>query len=52
MYLEATCDVYLLVRPSVGRGLKARRCILRKFCVVYLTVRSSVGRGLSLEDVS
>ena len=52
MYLEETCVVYLIVRPSVGRGLKTRRCILRKACVVYLIVRPSVGRGLRLEDVS
>ena len=35
MYLEETCVVYLIVRPSVGvhkafGGVKTRRCILRK----------------------
>ena len=44
--------VYLIVRPSVGRGFKTRRCLLRKTCIVCLVVRPSVGRGLRLEDVS
>ena len=30
MYFEQTCVVYLIVRPSVGRGLKTRRCISRQ----------------------
>ena len=36
MYFEQTCVVYLVVRPSLGRGedskmyLEARRCILSK----------------------
>ena len=36
MYFEQTCVVYLIVRPSVGRGedskmyLEARRCMLSK----------------------
>ena len=37
MHFEQTCVVYLIVRPSVGRGLRledyleARKCILSKF---------------------
>ena len=27
MDFEQTCVVYLIVRPSVGRGLRLRRCI-------------------------
>ena len=36
MYFEQSCVVYLMVRPSAGRGedskmyLEARRCILSK----------------------
>ena len=30
MYFEQTCAVYLIVRPSVGRGLRLRRCISRQ----------------------
>ena len=64
MYLEArrcilskTCDVYLIVRPSVGRGLRledvsrGKKMYFEQTCVVYLIVRPSVGRGLRL-DVS
>ena len=38
MYFEQTCAVYLIVRPSVGRGedskmyLEARRCMLSNLC--------------------
>ena len=38
MYFEQTCVVYLIVRPSVGRGLRLEdvsrgtRCILSKRC--------------------
>ena len=63
MYLEArdffeqACDVYLIVRRSVGRGLKledasrGKKIYFAQACVVYLIVRPSVGRGLRLEDV-
>ena len=27
MYVEQTCVVYLIVRPSVGSRFKTRRCI-------------------------
>ena len=50
---EQACVVYLIVRPSVGRGLALEdvsRC--SKTCAIYLIVRPSVGRGLRLEDVS
>ena len=58
MDFEQTCVVYLIVRPSVGRGLgledvsRGNKMYFEQACVVYLTVRPSVGRGLRLEDVS
>ena len=65
MYLEARrcilskiCDVYLIVRPSVDRGLRledvsrGKKMYFEQTCVVYVIVRPSVGRGLRLEDVS
>ena len=57
MYVQ-TCVVYLIVRPSVGRGLRledvsrGKMMYFEQTCVVYLIVRPSVGRGLRLEDVS
>ena len=50
MYFEQTC-VYLIVRPSVGRGLgledvsRGKKVYFEQTCVVYLIVRPSVGRG-------
>ena len=58
MIFEQTCVVYLIVRLSVGRGLRLedvcrnKKMHLEQFCAVYLIVRPSVGRGLRLEDVS
>ena len=58
MDFEQTCVVYLIVRPSVGRGLRledvsrGKKMYVEQTCVVYLIVRPSVGRGLRLEDVS
>ena len=54
MSFEQTCVVYLIVRPSVGRGLRLRgkKMYVQQTGVVYLIVRPSVGRGLRLEDVS
>ena len=58
MYFEQTCVVYLIVRPSVGRGLRledvarGNKMHFEQTCVVYLIVRLSVGRGLRLDDVS
>ena len=62
MYLEArrcifekTCVVYLIVRPSVGRGLiledvaRGKRMYFEQTCDVYLIVRPSVSRELRLE---
>ena len=51
MYLEETCVVYLIVRPSVGRGLRLED-VSSGNLVVYLILRPSVGRGLRLDDVS
>ena len=57
MYVEQTCAVYLIVRRSVGRGLRledasrGKKIYFAQACVVYLIVRPSVGRGLRLEDV-
>ena len=51
MYLEETCDVYLIVRPSVGRGLRLEDVSWGNLCF-YLLLRPSVGRGLRLDDVS
>ena len=36
MYFEQTCVVYLIIRPSAGRGLRleARRCILSNFVLL------------------
>ena len=48
MYFEKTCDVYLIVRPSVGRGLRledvsrGKKTYFEQTCV-YLIVRPSVG---------
>ena len=50
--------VYLIVSPSVGRGLRledvsrGKKMHFEQTCVVYSIVRTSVGRGLRLEDVS
>ena len=65
MYLEArrcifeqTCVVYLIVRPSMGQGLRledvsrGKMMYFEQSCVAYLMVRPSAGRGLRLEDVS
>ena len=49
MYFEQTCVVYLIVRPSVGRGLRledvsrGKKMYFEQTCVVYLIVRPSVG---------
>ena len=57
MYFEQTCVVYLMVRTSVGRGLRledasrGKKMYFEQTCVFYLIVRPSVGRGLGLEDV-
>ena len=58
MLFEQTCVVYLIVRPSVGRGLRledvsrGKKMYVEQTWVVYLIVWPSVGRGLRLEDVS
>ena len=58
MYFEQACFVYLIVGPSVGRGLRledvsrGKKMYSEQTCVVYFIVRPSVGRGLRLEDVS
>ena len=50
--------MYLVVRPSVGRGLRledisrGKKVYFEQTCVVYSIVRPSVGRGLRLEGVS
>ena len=57
MYFEQTCVVYLIVRPSVDRGLRledvarGKKIYFEQTCDFYLIVRPSVGRGLRLEDV-
>ena len=49
MDFEQTCNVYLIVRPSVGRGLRledvsrVKQMFFEQTCVVYLIVRPSVG---------
>ena len=54
MYVEQTCVVYLIVRPSVGRGLRledvnrGKTVNFEQTCVFYLIVRPSVGPGLRL----
>ena len=41
MYFEQTCAVYLIVRPSVGRGLRledvsrVKKMYFEQTCVVY-----------------
>ena len=59
MDFEQTCVVYLIVRPSAGRGLRpsggrglrledvsrGKKMDFEQTCVVYLIVRPSVGRG-------
>ena len=51
MYFQQTCDVFLIVRPSLGRGLRlegvarGKKMYFEQTCVVYLIVRPSVGRG-------
>ena len=58
MHFEQFCAVYLIVRPSVGRGLRledisrGKKMYFEQICVVYLIVRPSVGRGLRLENIS
>ena len=58
MYVEQTCAVYSILRPSMGRGLRledvsrGKKMYFEQTCAVYLIVRPSVGRGLRLEDVS
>ena len=58
MYFEQICDVYLIVRHSVGRGLaledvaRSKKMNFEQACDVYSIVRPSVGRGLRLEDVA
>ena len=47
MYVEQTCVVYLIARPSVGRGLRlevedvsrGKKMDYEQTCVVYLIVR-------------
>ena len=51
LYLEETCVVYFIERPSVMSRDKTRRCILPRKLVFYLIERPSVGPGLRLEDV-
>ena len=57
MYVEQTCAVYSILRPSMGRGLRledvfrGKKMHFEQTCVVYLIVRPSVGRGLRLEDI-
>ena len=52
MYVEQTCVDYLIVRSSVGRGLRledasrAKKMDFEQTCVVYLIVKPSAGRGL------
>ena len=51
MYFEQTCVVYLIVRPSVGRGLdsedasRVKKMFFEQTCVVYLIVRPSWVEG-------
>ena len=51
MYFEQTCVVYLIVRPSVGRGLRlenvsrGKKMYFEQSCVFYLFVRPSVVEG-------
>ena len=58
MYFEQTYVVYLIERPSLGRGLshedipRGKKMNFEQFCVIYLIVSPSVGRGLRLEDAS
>ena len=35
MYLEETCVVYLIVRPSVGRGLRLEDVSSGKLCCLF-----------------
>ena len=60
MYFEQTCVVYLIVRPSVGRGLRledvsrGKKMYFEQTCAVYLIVRPSEGSRESIsrqEDV-
>ena len=50
--------ISLIVRPSVGRGLRlkdvsrSKKMNFEQICVIYLIVRPSVGRGSRLEDIS
>ena len=50
LHFEQTCVVYLIVRPSVDRGLRledasrGKKTYIEQTCVVYLIVRPSVGR--------
>ena len=43
MYFEQTCAVYLIVRPSVGRGLRleyvtrGKKMYFEQTCVVYFS---------------
>ena len=51
MHFEHFCAVYLIVRPSVGRGLRledvsgGKKMYFEQTCVVYLIVRPSVVEG-------
>ena len=57
MYVEQTCVVYSILRPSMGRGLRLedvfrdKKMHFEQTCVVYSILRPSVGRGLRLEDI-
>ena len=54
-FLSRACVVYLIVRPSVGRGLRLDdvSCILvGATCAFYILVRPWVRRELRLESVS
>ena len=63
MYFEQTCVVYLIERPSVGRGLRLediylepRRCILRKLvfllnCEAFGGSRAKTRRCISRHEI-
>ena len=49
MYVEQACVVYLIVRPSVGRGLRledvsrGKKMYFEQTCAVYLMVKKAFG---------
>ena len=53
MYFEQTCVVYLIIRPSAGRGLRleARRSILSNCCLLNCGPRVKTRRCIWKQDV-